>query len=172
MLKASVDYQLRQLQFPGQYRMSRLNYPLDACQVNLGAPGMVCETVFPPTEPDRIDRESAMKGIVNLSGQVLRDSVAGGTPEFLKTPPRELFPRMKRPPPVGQVRFCGSLRGETTSLDIERMSDGMGHGLHETLCAQREGGDPTRTSIDTRAGVKDATTVLFLKRTGGRPFLA
>lgn len=167
MLKAAVDYQLEQSQFPGQYRMNRVGYPLDACRVDLGSPGMVCETVFPPTEPDQIDRESAMRGIVGLSGQVLRDSVAGGVPDFPRSRPRELFPRMKRPPPVNHTRFRGSIRGETTSLDVERMSDGMGHGLHETLCSLREHGDPTRSSIDTRAGVKDATTVLFLERKGG-----
>lgn len=167
MLKANVDYQLRQSQFPGQYRMSRLNYPLNECHVDMGSPGLVCEAIFPPTEPEQIDRESAMRGIVGLSGQVLRDSVAGGTPDFAKTPPRELFPKMKRPAPIKVTRFRGSIGGETTSLDVERMSDGMGHGLHDTLCLQRERGDPTRTSIDTRSGVKDATTVLFLKQARG-----
>lgn len=167
MLKASVDYQLRQSQFPGQYRMSRLNFPLDACRVDMGSPGMVCETVFPPTEPDQIDRESAMRGIVGLSGQVLRDSVAGGVPEFSKTRSREFLPPMKRPPPMDQTRMRGSMRGETTSMDVERMSDGMGHGLHEALCSVREKSDLTRSSIDTRAGVKDATTVLFLHRHRG-----
>ena len=166
MLKASVDYQLRQSQFPGQYRMSRLNFPLDECRIDMGSPGMMCETVFPPTEPDQIDRESAMRGIVGLSGQVLRDSVAGGAPHLPKHPSRELFPRMKRPPPMGQTRMRGSMRGETTSMDVERMSDGMGHGLHETLCTVREKNDLTRSSIDTRSGVKDATTVLFLHRNG------
>lgn len=52
MLKANVDYQLRQSQFPGQYRMSRLDYPLDECHADMGSPGVVCETVFPPMEPD------------------------------------------------------------------------------------------------------------------------
>ena len=166
MLKDARDYQLEQSQFPGQYRMSRVGYPLDACRVDLGSPGMVCETVFPPTQPDQIDRESAMRGIVGLSGEVLRDSVAGGVPHFPKTRPEKVFQRMQRPPVTNHTRFRGSIRGETTSLDVERMSDGMGHGLHETLCSLREKGDPTRSSIDTRAGVKDATTILFLERNG------
>jgi hypothetical protein len=160
-LEGSADYQLRQSTSPGLYFLDRINYPMDRCSIKGTEVGLECDAIFPPSA-GMIDKESMLRGMMNRSGEVLRDSLVPTSSLLTPARPFEL-PQQTKAPDAPRIKFRGSLRGETTSLYMDRIGSQWlvdGFNLQTAKCILPELNNLSRTGMDTRNMVKDGMVKL------------
>ncbi|GAQ89727.1 hypothetical protein KFL_005560060 [Klebsormidium nitens] len=119
-----------------------------------------CEAIFPPRE--QIDKESIMRGITNRAGHVLRDSIVPDSALLRDTGPFVLPPGASKGVPAPESKFRGSLRGETTSLDLSRIGPQWvvdGHNIQNPKCIMEEDNRFERAGLWTRNIYKDRASV-------------
>lgn len=161
-LRESIDYQLKQSIAPGRYFMDRINYARDACPLYTTVPGISCEAIYPPRNSEQIDKESVMRGITNRAGQVLRDSIVPNSALLRNTGPFVLPQNASAGVPAPEAKFRGSLRGETTSVDVSRIGPQWivdGHNIQNPMCIMEEDNKFSRAGLWTRNIYKDRASV-------------